>query len=235
MLPYVDNDGIPMLDPPVKALALPNQMSSHEPTIQEHKQRGKARALDKFYEKYYTMKIYNDPNSFDSEELHRDIEEMKQMEKTPTPWGYFITINPREDISLDLLQKQTEKLTRKKWLKEIVYTYEVRRQNTPHGWHVHAYFRSYDKPYSQVKRELLSTFNSLIGNEKHIKIQCINQKDEDKIIKYILGYSKDGHKNPNLYKELRMQNSLLPYYSTELYKKNIEKILSCVNIKDADP
>lgn len=100
------------------------------------------------------------------------------------PFGYLITINPREGTDRDIFISKIDKWLDKSWVHECVVGIEYRDKDS--GLHAHIYVRYYNKRYSEVKRETISTFNKFIGNNKHVDIRRIKKEDETQTVNYVV-------------------------------------------------
>lgn len=147
------------------------------------------RVITKFYERYLTHKLYTDTTYFGNSILVEHVNDIKSEESKDTPWGYLITISFR-DLELNSTIQVLDKILTKKWMK-VYYACVEREQK----YHIHLYCRSFDKPYSQVKREMTSSCKKYTHN---LNIKRIKKEDEMKCIDYCQGRSKKS-KNAPLY------------------------------------
>lgn len=168
---------------------------SEDEAVRIRFEEAKQDAYKKFFTKFHTYKLYN--GEYNDNPLVRDcLDYIKTEEGRGTPFGYFITVNPREGTDVDYFYTKVNKALSKKWIKDVVCTFEQRSDSFEefYGMHAHMYLRSHSKPSSQVRREFTSVFKSVVGSHKSVNIQLIKQTDEDKIISYILGDKKDPEK-----------------------------------------
>lgn len=137
---------------------------------------------------------------------------------------YFLTINPRPDVSLSQLQIGIKKLMTRVFMKGAIYTYEQRgvEEAEEHGAHVHIVFdkRVEDSP-SQILKYIQNTFKNLIGNNKKMIDKYINLKTypaefKDEKVSYLKGEKWDVGKEDAVKTNIlwRTKNNLeLIYYN----------------------
>lgn len=80
----------------------------------------------------------------------------------------FININPREDVSIDEIQKTMGKVLQKKWLKDAIYVIEQRGKDLSEvckGKHIHLLVHRNGQKPSDVKREIANTVKHICDVE----------------------------------------------------------------------
>lgn len=192
------------------------------------KQLAFRRALINFYTKKYEVMLEN--GLFD--ETLTDVKEARQtiddLSKNCTEW-MFVTVNPRNDVTLEDFQIKIDKLLKKKWIDNYIYCIEQRsvEPNVYSGIHTHMLIHnSVNKKFSEFKREFVSTVNSICDAQNPSILNFRSVKDDSdlkKMISYIKG-SKDVSKDKT-YKsdqiantiQFRLDNEIDPiYYSGPL-------------------
>lgn len=170
------------------------QFINHQ--IEASEERGFQRALDKIFETVFTSRIYNTPELFNNEKLTAAVNEINDGNKSKCPSGYFITINPKYQDP-DKLFELAQKLTGKEYIQHFVFSIEFRTEGG--GNHLHLYFRSENKPFSQVKREFQTTCRSHIGNPKHCNVKSVKLGTEQSVIDYLSKTSQTDQTKRKLY------------------------------------
>lgn len=146
------------------------------------------------------------------------LEEEADRLTTKSPF-WFLTINPRQDVSLSLLKKKVKKMVSKKCIISYAYVYEVRKyeEKDYKGLHCHILLEQKDKPYN-FKRGCKSTFKDICDfNNPHI-LNFKNIKDMEMLkekYEYIKGNKKTKKlKGVQLSKEFRKLNNLQDMYNS---------------------
>lgn len=192
------------------------------------KQQAFRRALINFYTKKYEVMLEN--GLFD--DALNDVKETRQiiddLSKNCTEW-MFVTVNPRNDVTLKDFQSKIDKLLKKKWIDNYIYCIEQRsvEPNVYSGIHTHMLIHnSVNKKFSEFKREFVSTVSSICDAQNSSILNFRSVKDDTdlkKMISYIKG-TKDVSKDKT-YKsdqiantvQFRLDNEIDPiYYSGPL-------------------
>lgn len=152
-------------------------------------------------------------------------------------YWYWITFNPKEEITLAQMLKFTDKLLSKKWIQEAFYSYEQRGENMAElgkGLHMHILIKRNNFKTTHAKREVYNTFKNLTGiSEKVFADKCFKSIPyswgQDKI-DYLKGNKWDNEKEAkiNMDVEFRKKNNLDIYYTYDAS----EKKESCKNKKE---
>lgn len=143
------------------------------------------------------------------------VEWWNQLKEDKDKKGYLVTINPKDDVPLDRFVNRVERSMKKKWIKKSSWCFEWRKNDT--GLHAHAVIEHGKKRFSEIKREFLNTFKTMIGNEMHINIKYINDKiSMDRTINYLKGIKK-GNKKSNFDEDIknRKKYNLEDIYTNE--------------------
>lgn len=107
----------------------------------------------------------------------------------------MITVNPKQNINLELFDKLIKKCLKKKWIKTYMYCYEVRNAALE-GLHVHIRltFKEGEKiSPGRCRRECYNTFKNIVGNYEHVDLKPGYRKDA--FIDYIGGLRKGKEKD----------------------------------------
>lgn len=150
--------------------------------VETSEERGFQRSLDKLFETIYTNRIYNTPEIFNNEKLTAAVNEINASNASKCPSGFLITINPKYQNPEKLLEL-AGKLVSKQYVQHYTFSIEFGGE-TEHN-HLHLYFRSENKPLSQVKREFQTTTKGHIGNPRHCDVKPIKLGTEQQVIDYI--------------------------------------------------
>lgn len=126
-----------------------------------------------------------------------EYNEFMDMNGKGTHWKWcLVTLNPREDVTIDQLLKIVEKIVDKKWIKMGVGNVEWRDENGK-GMHMHIKITKIDdvtKNFSSVRTEIYNTCQHILGNKQHLNIR-FNNGDNPKVFDdYIMGIKKGEHK-----------------------------------------
>ncbi len=127
----------------------------------------------------------------------------------------FITINPRKDVTLEILQKHVKKLLSKKTITHFAYVYEVRKGKE--GLHCHMLVHYNDKPYN-FKRGVKNTFKTItdVNNPEILNFKFVAKEILSQKISYMLGNKKDDKKSGVKDSEkYRTDNNLQAIYHSE--------------------
>lgn len=162
-------------------LLTPQLRSEDLMTIKQEAQR---RAVGKFYERFYTSCLYNSLELIGDNNVQQvisqDLSTLNVWEGRGTPFGYFITISPK-NLAKDVVSKLLGKVLAKRWIVDYVASIEKASQ-----WHIHLYVRANGKAMSQVRNEVKNTCAKFQTN---IDYKRINRCDEQKVVAYV---KKDG-------------------------------------------
>lgn len=133
---------------------------------------------------------------------------------------YWVTINPKPDITLDKFITYIEKVVNRRMINKCVYSFEQRgetEQTAGNGLHCHLLCEtkvSYNNNiFAQRIRQL---FVEHVGNiNTHVHIIKIPSDWKDDKIEYIRGLKWDPDKEQkiNIDRIWRMEKGLQPYYS----------------------
>lgn len=108
--------------------------------------------------------------------------------------GYLITINPKDTVPLNRFYDRVERAMSKKWIKKSQWCFEWR--NGDKGLHSHGLILYDKKRPSEIKREFINTFKSMIGNNMHVNFKPVFTKIEfDRCVDYLKGIKKGNKKN----------------------------------------
>ncbi len=124
-------------------------------------------------------------------------------------WMFMLTVNPKESTTFEEFDKLMRKALNKKWIRECIWCYEIRKVNE--GLHGHALVQCIDKGYyvKLIKSELNNTFKRIIGN-----VNCVDVKFDNGnplFEKNMLNYIKKGLKDLVITK-WRNDNNILGIY-----------------------
>jgi len=225
--PHVEYD-IEEWEPEYDLLNEPDKVYFPQPRLskQEHaviRKKAWTRVVGKMYENDFYSQIergeIDDPAII---ELAKRAKERN--EKSKSIW-VFITVNIDDDQKLDLLIKQLEKLTKKVWVTDYIYSIEQRSEikNEYKGFHSHIYIKRNGKPPSELTREIRNTFKHLVGNDKAIDIKYDLESSYKNRVNYILGIKKDNTKMEKcqIDADFRKSRGLREYYaSNDFYVPN---------------
>lgn len=100
------------------------------------------------------------------------------------PQHMFITINPDyKTIDESKFIDKVRQFSERKWIEAYEYAFEWRKDNR--GLHVHIIIRRGNKRPSEIIRECKNTFRKFCGNDRHIFVKMIKEKDVEKVSNYI--------------------------------------------------
>lgn len=211
------------------------KINFEDPTTDYEQSKEYKKAVLKFSQKIYYAHIVEEfyrtgklPFKTNNEKILTIMNSTYQRLATKPPY-WFITINPRPNVSLEEFKKRIEKIVRKVSVKEYFYVYEVRKQDFS-GLHCHMIVRTTARPYD-FKRGIKNTVksicdceNSSILNFKNITEDVIRDK-----IDYMLGQKKDSKMAGVLAtEEYRKENVLDKFYesSTPFTCRGAQKAIS---------
>lgn len=143
-----------------------------------------------------------------NEAFHRDSRVKRFM--------YFVTLNPRPDVPLEKLCSVVEKISRRKFIEKIYYTFEQRGEDIDSlgsGIHSHMLFFSTNS-FGQVKRDLQNTCKSIVGNPMHVDVRLYTSEMYEDKLDYLRGVKWDPDKESKIEmdKLFRIKNNLESIY-----------------------
>lgn len=146
--------------------------------------------------------------------LHDDYQEFTG---SSTNNYYFITIRPKENITLYEFNKTIEKFINRSCILNYTLSLEQKDPNgSGKGFHVHIITNTYHRSKGECLRDTRSTFKNICEPQC---IEIITTKNPNDIInKYLLNYeSKDNHKIITKEGDLlwRKKNNIDPLYNNE--------------------
>lgn len=135
----------------------------------------------------------------------------------------FITISPKESISLDDFKKTVEKAVARNMFTSYLYVYEQRGKNTDEkgkGFHAHILTRrNLNYKPSKVANNLKNTFKNLtnVNNPQLLNIQHIGADFAKDKVEYITSVKTDEGKDVKQEVDViwREAEGLLPFYGDE--------------------
>lgn len=180
-------------------------------------QKAKEKFTEQVLLKHFTEQFYNDGTMPDEKVNLPEISNAADnvsARYNRKPRNCLVTVNPRQEISLDKLKTAVERLTSKPVVKGYFYVYEVRSGDT--GLHCHMLITYEGRP-NNFLRGLKTTFkhicdasNSSILNVKYIADDLMPEK-----IAYMLGQKKKAKLiGVEDTKKYRIANNLEPYYES---------------------
>lgn len=132
---------------------------------------------------------------------------------------YFITINPKDDITLKDFMEKVHKYTGRSMFDKgtVSYTFEQRSNDVDDagkGMHVHIAAQS-DLKKSHILRNTISSFKHMIGTEQHIDVRIYPIKYLDDKIKYMKGdkWDEDKSESVEVNKFWRIANNIESLYN----------------------
>lgn len=197
--------------------------------FKEERLNGFRLAVRKYWTNYYSqMLLYTDKYDEILEGLKKtklELEEVTNNSKFIKTDMLFITVNPDKTVDLSKFLKKVKSCVSKKWIDEHLYVIEQRGDNEEtvgSGFHVHMliYHQNKSKKWSDVKREIQSTFTSVCetSNPSCLKIKNVpSQTAYNNYLNYMIGKKKDV-KNKLVKQEFdkvfRKNNGLLDVYTS---------------------
>lgn len=154
-------------------------------------------------------------------ELERKVREKFPVAKN-TSRIYWITINPKDEATLETFLKKLEKVVTKKWIQTYYYNIEQRGESMEtagKGLHSHMLIiPSSSKRKSEVHREFYSTFKDIVGNKLHVNVQDFPDEYKLDKIEYLKGNKWDNDKQTKIATDnyFRDKNKLLMIYTNEV-------------------
>ncbi|AXH75743.1 MAG: putative replication initiation protein [Cressdnaviricota sp.] len=189
------------------------------------------KALVSLYSQYYMNMIYE--GKFDEIapklKLIRDELDLSKEIKA-TEW-VFITINPKDTVSIKIIMNTMEKLVSKKWIQQYIYVLEQRSEGDEdiRGVHVHLLLNRNGKKPGAMKNEIKNTCVKIcdVSNPHILNFKNLpTDKDVCQSYNYITGVKSDVEKHPKQAKDeyFRKYYNINPYYKSEFL--DIPKLLS---------
>jgi hypothetical protein len=151
----------------------------------------------------------------------------ESLKPTIEPHYFFITVNPKPDVKLDLFMKLLVNFCKRKPITDYIYTIEQRGETIEEvgkGFHAHILV-SWDPAMSKRVRQFCGeTFKRVIGsNNNHIiNINKIPKEYFKDKIDYMTGLKWDPEKDQKLKidKIFREQNNILLLYKNDSLSQN---------------
>lgn len=152
----------------------------------------------------------------EQESIFRDVITSKKSEKTGKSEKFFwITINPKEDITLPQLIKVQQKMIKKKWIQTYAYVYET---TVNKHIHTHTLLRSDYEP-ARARKEIANTIKDIcnVAIPACFKFVIVDEDQAREKLAYMLGKKKKGKmESVELTKKWREENLLKEIYSSEV-------------------
>lgn len=186
--------------------------------------RAYTHVLQKQYSELYRQQMEEDPDSFFNKDDTQDkliSEALHQLhlKKTQSSSTHvLLTINAKEEITLELFKQKINKLTKKKWFTDYLIAFEQRGESLStlgQGLHAHVLFARTIEP-ARTRKEISSTMKSICDTtiSSCLNFKWIKEKDNNtqclKVINYLLGIKKDSAKCKKVTMDgiFRTQNNL---------------------------
>lgn len=162
--------------------------------------------------------LYNINSAYDVlKSRARDAKKrIEQRERITKSNNFLVTINPKDDIPIDIFVAKVKKIVEWKWVELWMYTFEQRSEepNVYHGIHCHIYIQG-TRAKCQVHSQIFSLFRDYVGNSKHVDVRQLKRpNDIDKALEYIKGNKsseKQGKCDNDV--EFRLHYELEPIYT----------------------
>lgn len=181
--------------------------------VNEMSNNAKKRVLYNMYMKYHKQQL--DEGKYDD---LGEVGIIRSQIKTDTrPMKlYWVTVNPKDDVTLETFIKRVEKYTQRKMVHAFNYAFEQRGKNMDEvgkGMHVHILIKSQDKK-AWFKRSTISSFTAIVGNDQAIDIKQYPMEYEVEKIEYLKGNKWDDEKieSITINKIWRERKKLKTYY-----------------------
>lgn len=189
------------------------------------------KALVSTYSQYYVNQIYNGKFDEIMPKLKQIREELDlSKDEKATNW-MFITINPKDTVSIKIILQTMEKLVSKKWIEQYIYVIEQRgiEDEDVRGIHAHLLLHRNDKRPAQLKREIQNTCIKIcdVSNPHILNFKYLpTDKDVLQSFNYITGTKADIEKHPKQVKDIyfRKYYNIQPFYRSEIL--NLPKLKS---------
>lgn len=154
---------------------------------------------------------------------NRRIEALRVLHKshieTDKPY-YFLTVNPRPDIKLEVFLKTIRKAISKKWITYYLMVIEQRGETEEdiHGFHTHIIFNKGTK-HCKVVSEMRNAFQHMCDCKKFelFNLVSIGEDEKARKIEYTIGDKADPVKRRKQLIDIifRKKNKLKSYYTIE--------------------
>jgi len=189
------------------------------------------KALVSVYSQYYINLIYNGQFDVIMPKLKQIREELDlSKDERATDW-MFITINPKDTVSIKNILQTMEKLVSKKWIEQYIYVIEQRgiEDEDVRGIHSHLLLHRNDKKPAALKREIQNTCIKIcdVSNPHILNFKYLStDKDVQQSYNYITGTKADIEKHPKQAKDIyfRKYYNIQPFYRSEILE--IPKLIS---------
>lgn len=191
--------------------------------------------LIKQYSEHYRQQMDEEPDDFFNPSDPQDalVTSMlttlhaKKTESSST--HILLTVNVKPEVTLEMMVKKINKMTKKKWINDYIIAIEQRAELSADlgtGLHFHAIIPRSIEP-ARARKELKSTFNSVCdtSNVHCMNMRWLKEKELPKVIKYLQGQKKDSSKDAKcqmdiLFRQLNKLPSLL-YPNTSIMAQNL--------------
>jgi len=134
---------------------------------------------------------------------------------------YFLTVNPRPDITLTEFMKTIEKALKKRWINYYIMVIEQRGESEAElgkGFHTHIIFNKGIK-HCKVIIEMSNTFKKMCDTSNYhlFNLKSIGEEEKKRKVEYILGEKADVEKHLKQQMDIifRERNKLKSYYILE--------------------
>lgn len=134
---------------------------------------------------------------------------------------YFLTVNPKPDITLKEFMKTIQKALVKKWITYYIFVIEQRGETENElgkGFHTHIIFNKGIK-HCKIVKEMSNTFKNMcdVSNFHLFNIKNIGDEEKARKIEYITGTKADDAKHLKQQMDIifRKKENLKSYYIIE--------------------
>jgi len=154
----------------------------------------------------------------------RRVEKLRQLHKShielKKEW-YFLTVNPKPDITLTEFMKTIDKALKKRWINYYIMVIEQRGESEAElgkGFHTHIIFNKGIK-HCKVITEMSNTFKKMCDTSNYhlFNLKSIGEEEKKRKVEYILGEKADVEKHLKQQMDIifRERNKLKSYYILE--------------------
>jgi len=154
----------------------------------------------------------------------RRLEKLRQLHKNKVEiekeW-YFLTVNPKPDITLTEFMKTIQKALMKKWINYYIMVIEQRGEceaELGKGFHTHIIFNKGCK-HCKVITEMSNTFKKMCDTSNYhlFNLKSIGEEEKKRKVEYITGVKADVEKHLKQQMDIifRERNKLKSYYIIE--------------------
>ncbi|AXH77215.1 MAG: putative replication initiation protein [Cressdnaviricota sp.] len=189
------------------------------------------KALVSIYSQYYTNIIYNGGFDKIAPNLKKIRDELDASNNIKATDWMFITINPKDTVTVKSIMETMNKVISKKWITQYIYVIEQRsiEDEDIKGVHIHLLLKRNDKKPAALKTEIKNTCVRIcdVSNPHILNFKYLpTDRDVSQSYNYITGAKKDVEKHPKQLKDkiFRKYYNIKEFYSSELLE--IPKILS---------